>query len=78
MKEEYILQNKDVCALVLSTNDDWDCCCITEYTKDGTWHCGLNLITSVKMALRCAEKNKLNIIFENMLNKEPQESQNAK
>lgn len=62
------LQNKDVVALVLSTIDNWETCCVTEYDKEGTWHCGLNIITSVQEALKFAEENKINIIFESMLN----------
>lgn len=62
------LFNENVAALVLSTCDGWKTCCVTEYGEDGTWYCGMNMITSVEDALETAEKNDLNIIFESMLN----------
>ena len=65
--------NKDTVALVLSTNDNWKTCCVTEYSKDGTWNCGMNFITSLEDAIRTAEENSLNIIFEKMLDDRTQE-----
>lgn len=67
--EKYKLLWEDTVALVLGTQDDWKTCCITEYRKNGNWMCGMNLITSLDIALRTAEKYKLNIIFESMLRK---------
>ena len=64
------LMNKNVRALVVSTQDNWQTCCVTEYTDDDVWHCGINIITSVSDALETARKNKLNIIFEEMLREE--------
>ena len=61
------LLNKNVKALVLSTNDNWKMCCVTEYTEDNIWHSGMNFITSVEDALKTAEEHGLNIIFEKML-----------
>ena len=64
----YKLMLEDTVALVLSTHDNWETCCITEYRKNGEWMCGMNLTTSLALALRTAQKLKLNIIFEEMLN----------
>lgn len=61
------LINKNVKALVLSTNNNWKMCCVTEYTEDNVWHSGMNFITSVEDVLKTAEERGLNIIFEKML-----------
>ena len=68
MKEEYKLMWEDTVALVLGTQDNWKTCCITEYRNNGEWMCGVNIITSLEIAIKTAEKNKLYIMFESMLN----------
>jgi hypothetical protein len=62
-------KDDDIVALVLSSRDDWETCCVTEYQRDGTWVCGLNFITTVADALNSAEKRGLSIIFESALRK---------
>jgi hypothetical protein len=57
----------DVVALVLKSHDDWNSCCVTEYLRDGTWVCGMNLITSLAEAVKDAENRGLSIIFEKKL-----------
>lgn len=66
--ELYKLEWDDTVALVLGTQDDWKTCGISEYRKNGEWMCGMTFITSLDMALRTAEKYKLNIIPESLLN----------
>ena len=68
--------NKDTVALVVKTEDRWETVCVTEYGKDGTWHCGMNLIVSVKDMLETAEKNKLSIIFEKTIQEKNNEKTN--
>lgn len=62
-----VLMNKDVVALVVSTVDEWSSVCVTEYTKDGSWHSGMNVITSLEDVMKTAWVNKLNIIPESVL-----------
>ena len=61
------LLNENVIALVISSIDNFKNVCVTEYTKDGTWCCGLNIITSPEDVLKTAFEKKLNIIPENLL-----------
>jgi len=59
---------KDTEALVVAPQDkEWKVVCVTEYTKEGKWMCGLNLITSIEDILQTAWENKLYIIPEVML-----------
>lgn len=58
-----------VVAYVINKIDkDWSMVNQTEYLDDGTWVCGMNLITSIDDVLDRAEKLGLNIIFESKLN----------
>ena len=61
------LHNPDVVALVVSTNDCWKTVCVTEYTKDGSWYNGLNLITTLEDVMVTAWAHKLNVIPESIM-----------
>jgi hypothetical protein len=61
------LHNSDVTALVVSTGDNWKTVCVTEYTKDGSWYNGLNIITSLEDVMKTAWTHKLNIIPESVM-----------
>ena len=62
------LMFEDTIALIIKKFDDsWLDVCVTEYKKDGTWILGMNLVTSLKDVMDTAEKNKLSIIFESVL-----------
>lgn len=61
------LMNSDVVALVVQTADNWATVCVTEYTKDGSWYNGLNVITSLKDVMETAWTHKLNVIPESAL-----------
>ena len=63
---------EDTVALVISPQDkDWKIVCVTEYRKNGEWMCGMNFITSIKEVLEIAWKEKLSIIPEILLRKNP-------
>jgi hypothetical protein len=63
-----IVFNNDTVALVIrKQGKKWDMVCVTEYTKNGDWISGMNMITSIDDVLDTAEKKKLNIVFESML-----------
>ncbi len=61
------LHNSDVVALVVSTNDCWRTVCVTEYTKDGSWYNGLNVITTLEDVMVTAFAHKLNVIPESLM-----------
>jgi hypothetical protein len=63
-----IMNEKDIGALVISPSQSgWGTVCVTEYLKDGTWVCGMNLITTVENVLDEAYKRKISIIPESCL-----------
>lgn len=61
------LHNSDVVALVVSTNDCWRTVCVTEYTKDGSWYNGLNVITTIEDVMVTAFAYKLNVVPESLM-----------
>lgn len=64
------IEPKVVALVIKKTGEDWsDMVCETEYLEDGTWICGMNLITGIEEVLDRAEKEGLNIIFESRFNK---------
>lgn len=64
------LLHDNVVALVIAPADGWKTVCVTEYTADGDWHCGINVLTDIDDVLTTAQANKINIVPETCMHKD--------